>query len=398
VETDLSLFLEACPARLSAVSGSKGKSGVASALHWALNGARKAGLLPGGAFLGGNITLSPLTFLDELTGEDDVVLELSSWQLGDLRGRVNARGEALLKPRTAVLTAIMADHLDRYGTMEAYVKDKRTLYAGQDPSGATIALDDLWGRSFLAESPGRPLPCFDSVLPVGVNGGWLGETQGGLAGFVRTGNGEAAEAVPAALLVPGKHQKKNLLEAALALCDLGLPPSFVRESLGAFPGIEHRLEFFAELEGIRFYNDTAATIPEAAAAGVEALAEDPALAPPVLVVGGADKNLDFTPLAAAAAKAAAVFLLAGTGSGKILSLLRAGGINCPGEPFDNIEAAAEAALEAARTLRREGALPVPVLLSPGCASFGMFLNEFDRGRKWKEAVLKLTGYRTPPGG
>jgi UDP-N-acetylmuramoylalanine--D-glutamate ligase len=99
--------------------------------------------------------------------------------------------------------------------------------------------------------------------------------------------------------------------------------------------------------------------------------------------------LDFTPLIEAAAKAGAVLLLAGTGSERIRSLLHAAGIHCP-EPFDSVKAAAEAALEAARTLRKKSGRTVPVLLSPGCASFGMFLNEFDRGRQWKEAVRNLS--------
>ncbi|MDR1948433.1 MAG: UDP-N-acetylmuramoyl-L-alanine--D-glutamate ligase, partial [Spirochaetaceae bacterium] len=162
VETDISIFLAENPARLSAVTGSKGKSGTASAIHWALRRAREGGLLPGTAWLGGNITLSPLSFLDRLGPEDDVVLELSSWQLGDLRGRCRGSGEALLKPRCAVITAILPDHLDRYDDMETYVADKRIIYQGQDRRDATIAGDDPWGRSFRAETPGRPLVYADA--------------------------------------------------------------------------------------------------------------------------------------------------------------------------------------------------------------------------------------------
>ncbi|MDR1025257.1 MAG: UDP-N-acetylmuramoyl-L-alanine--D-glutamate ligase, partial [Treponema sp.] len=135
VETDISLFLARSPARLIAVTGSKGKSSAASALHWVLERARnpasaaRAGraVLPGKAWRGGNITVSPLSFLDQLTADDDVVLELASWQLGELRGRLKdggeGRGEPLLKPRCAVITAIMQDHLDRYPDMGTYVAD-----------------------------------------------------------------------------------------------------------------------------------------------------------------------------------------------------------------------------------------------------------------------------------
>jgi UDP-N-acetylmuramoylalanine--D-glutamate ligase len=190
----------------------------------------------------------------------------------------------------------------------------------------------------------------------------------------RAASGKTVELVPAQVLVPGYHQKKNLLAAALSLLDLGLSPEFIRESLGSFPGIEHRLEFFHEERGIRFYNDTAATIPEAAAAAVEAFDR-----PVVLITGGTDKNLDFDCLAAAAPKAKAIVLLAGTGSDKLRLLLDQAGVAYQG-PWDSVDGALRSALSMAST-------GDAVLLSPGCASFGMFLNEFDRGLKWKEAVL-----------
>jgi UDP-N-acetylmuramoylalanine--D-glutamate ligase len=387
IETDISLFLAASPARLCAVTGSKGKSGTASAIHWGLREAREGeekreALLPGRARLGGNITVSPLGFLDEdLQDDDDVVLELSSWQLGDLRGRLNGEGCPLLKPRAAVLTAILPDHLDRYPSMEAYVADKRVIYQGQDSRDATVAGSDIWGLSFRNESKGRPLVYTDSPLPEGVAGGWVsGPSFPAFArlyrGIVGGVDGAVLEVVPETILTPGSHQKKNLLAAALALLDLGLPPDFIRESLGRFPGIEHRLEFFYESGGLRFYNDSAATIPEAAAAALAAFEK-----PPILICGGTDKNLDFRPLALAAAKAKTLILLSGTGSVKLKALLEDGGIGFKG-PFDSLEAALCAALEAAE--RGD-----TVLLSPGCTSFGMFLNEFDRGAKWKETARRL---------
>jgi len=397
IETDISLFLAACPARILAVTGTKGKSTASSALYWVLNESRtKAAAPPAGtchhdpresrfpsgkARLGGNITVSPLSFLHELEEGDDVVLELSSFQLGDLRGR------ALLKPRAAILTCILRDHLDRYGTMEAYVGDKRLIYQNQDQRDVTVAGTDEWGKSFHRESRGRPITFSEAPLGEGIPGGWIADPAG--PGFARlweiprentTRGGEEGgrivEVVPERPLIPGYHQKRNLLTAALALLDLGLPADFIRESLGRFPGVEHRLEFFHERGGIRFYNDSAATIPEAVFSAVTAFEK-----PPVLVTGGTDKELDFTLLAQAAEKAKALVLLAGTGTGKLKPLLDSAGLKYQG-PFDSPEAAAKAALEAAEP-------GDTVLLSPGCASFGMFLNEFERGRKWKEAVRTL---------
>ena len=376
LETDISLFLSSCPARVIAVTGSKGKSSVSSALHWALNEGRT--VTGRKARLGGNITLSPLSFLDELEETDDVVLELSSWQLGDLGGR------DLLKPRAAVITPIMRDHMDRYDSMEAYVADKRLIYKNQEPSDVTVAMDDEWGRSFLSESRGRPLVYSEKPPGEGVSGGWIDNPEG--PGFARLWETRAAaskveaggivEVVPERPLVPGRHQKQNLLAAALALLDLGLDAGFIRESLGRFPGIEHRLEFFHESRGIRFYNDSTATIPEAAAAAIGVFEK-----PPLLVCGGTDKELDFSPLAAAAKNAGGIILLAGTGSDKLRRLLDSCGVKYRG-PFDSLEAVLDAVQEMA-------APGDTVVLSPGCTSFGMFVNEFDRGQKWKSAVREL---------
>jgi UDP-N-acetylmuramoylalanine--D-glutamate ligase len=375
VETDISLFLAACPARILAVTGTKGKSSTTSALYHVLKEAVEAQNLAGKAWLGGNITCSPLSFLDELDEKDTVALELSSWQLGDIRGR------NLLKPRAAVLTPIMRDHLDRYGTMEVYVADKRLIYADQDSNGVTVAADDDWGRSFHKESRGRPLVYSGKPLSENIPGGWISgpeapafarlwEIPGGKG--LPQGNNEPnsiVEIVPARLLVPGVHQKQNLLAAALALLDLGIKPDLIRESLGRFPGVEHRLEFFHESGGVKFYNDSAATIPEAAAAAIAAFEK-----PPILVAGGADKELDFSPLAKAAGNAKALILLAGTGTKKLKNLLDDGGVKYRG-PFDSLEPAINAVLEHT---------------TPGdCTSFGMFHNEVDRGQKWKEGVKKL---------
>ncbi|MDR2376476.1 MAG: UDP-N-acetylmuramoyl-L-alanine--D-glutamate ligase [Treponema sp.] len=372
IETDISLFLAQSPARLIAVTGSKGKSSTASALYRVLDLARRpvpdtrtgtsgipgGAVLPGRAWLGGNITVSPLSFLDQVGAGDDVVLELSSWQLGDLRGRIKEGGRPLLKPRCAVITAIMPDHLDWYGSMSAYVADKRVIYQGQDREDATVAGQDPWGESFLAETGGRPLSYGDEEEAEGLN--------------------NSRGALPAKLLVPGRHQRRNLLAAALALLDLGLPAELVREGLGSFPGIEHRLEFFHEWRGVRFYNDTAATIPEAAAAAAAAFEGCGRL---LLLAGGSDKGLGLEPLIDAAKQAGELFLLAGTATEKLIVLLRDRGIPFRG-PFQSMETAVCALLEQAR--------PADIaLLSPGCASFGMFLNEFDRGTQWKETVKRL---------
>jgi len=381
IETDISLFLSESKARLFAVTGSKGKSFTSSALNFILNSCGKS-------FLGGNITVSPLNFPQEPGENDNVVLELSSFQLGDLKGRKAEDGSALLKPAASILTSIMPDHLDRYASMEDYIDDKKNIYRGQDSNCVTVAGDDDWGKSFLSETKARKLirshkQEISSALSDEQSGGCIDSSGRGIARLLnfRGVPDEITELVPQKILTPGSHQKINMLSAALAVFALGGKAQTIRAALSTFPGIEHRLEFFHESNGIRYYNDSAATIPEAAAACIEALTEPSMQGGLILVTGGTDKNLDFTPLARAAKKAKSIILLEGTGSEKLIPLLRENGVSYSG-PFNDLDKAVHCAREKA-----SGA--DIVALSPGCASFGMFLNEFDRGMKWKEAVARM---------
>ncbi|MBU0927758.1 MAG: UDP-N-acetylmuramoyl-L-alanine--D-glutamate ligase [Spirochaetes bacterium] len=361
VETDLSVFLRLCPARIAAVTGSKGKSTTSTALAWMLG---SSGVK---TFLGGNITVSPLGFLDETGPDDVVVLELSSWQLGDLKGL------GALRPSVAALTRIVPDHLDRYGTMEAYVADKRLIYADQGPEDWTVYdIDDPYGRSFAAETKARTL-AYGANLPegaLGVSVPAIGPCVAELPGLGR------AVLVPEGLLVPGAHNRRNVAAAAIAAWALGAAPSAIASAAASFKGVEHRLEPIRTRRGVRWYNDSAATVPEATRAAVEAFSE-----PVVLITGGTDKKLDFAEARAAYRAAAALVLLEGTGTDKIRAILDADSIPYRG-PFSSIQ---EAVLEASAAAT-PGSI---VALSPGCTSFGMFKNEFDRGRSFKAAVAAL---------
>jgi UDP-N-acetylmuramoylalanine--D-glutamate ligase len=146
--------------------------------------------------------------------------------------------------------------------------------------------------------------------------------------------------------------------------------------LATFPGVEHRLEHFADKDGVAWYNDSAATIPQAVGAALDSFE-----GPVILITGGTDKNIDFRPVRSVYAKAKLAILLAGTGTDKLKPLLEEDGVPFIG-PFDDLGKAVSEAIGIARS-------GDTVLLSPGCASFGMFLNEFDRGRKFKETTLEL---------
>ncbi len=358
IESDISVFLGLSESPVIAITGSKGKSTTVSAIK---HGFDSAGMK---SLLGGNITVSPLSFLGETGPDIPVTLELSSWQLADLKGL------GVLKPRISAITSIMPDHQNYYGSMEAYVADKRIIYAEQGKGDFTLcSRDDGWGLSFASETPAKPVFFSGATLPGGMDGAFLD----GREGFFRSGASKVP-IVPSELLVPGGHQKRNLLVAGAALYLYGVAPSAIAPAMASFPGVEHRLEFFAERDGVRCYNDSAATIPEAVAAAIEAFDR-----PLVLITGGTDKDLDFSPLSAQVEKPKDIILIAGSGTDKLIPILRSAGRLFRG-PFDSLEKAVDEAFASAKP-------GDAILLSPGCTSFGMFLNEFDRGTKFKNLVL-----------
>lgn len=321
------------------------------------------------AFLGGNITVSPLGFLDEAGPNDYVVLELSSWQLGDLAGM------GVLKPHVAVMTRIVPDHLDRYGTMEAYVADKRLLYADQTAGDWMVhESDQPYGQSFASETKARTLGYGNVLAPNGF--GLLVPDALDRPCMARLPGLEPVELVPARLRVPGAHTRRNLAAAALAAWTCGADPQDIAKAASSFTGIEHRLEPVRERRGVRWFNDSAATVPEAVRAAVESFAE-----PVVLITGGTDKQLDFEVARDAYRTADSIVLLAGSGTDKIRAILDRDGLEYHG-PFDSLKQA----VDMAAILAHPGC---NVILSPGCTSFGMFKNEFDRGRSFKATISAL---------
>ncbi|MFO8064113.1 MAG: UDP-N-acetylmuramoyl-L-alanine--D-glutamate ligase [Spirochaetia bacterium] len=365
IETDISVFLTQSSTRLVAVTGSKGKSSTSAAVHHILS------TTIGNSYLGGNITNSPLEFAEEAGPHSTVVLELSSFQLGDLE--MTPGGIAALRPDIAMITSIFPDHLNYYRSMAEYVADKRLIYAGQGPGDWTIARDDEYGTSFLAETPARRAVLCDHPI-AGAGNAWEAYAYlDGHIGFACT-EGHDEDVVPEHLLVAGIHMRRNLLAAALAARLLGVDASAAREAVSSFPGIGHRLEHVRERNGIHFYNDSAATIPEAALEAVSAFE-----APVHLIAGGSVKNIDLGLFGRISERVARVYLLQGSAAAAISSVTHEHKL---AGPFDSLASALHAAVSNAR----RGDV---VILSPGCASFGMFQNEFDRGRQFRDLVANL---------
>ena len=357
IETDITVFLHYSDARFIAVTGTKGKSTTASAVHHCLTHDGAC------AFLGGNITTSPLDFLEEITKMPrPVVLELSSWQLADAAHR------GLLTPEISVVTNVLRDHQNRYSEMSEYVKDKQMVCAEQQAgSTAVLNYDDPVVRRF--DSVTKADVAFISArpLPVELRGAWFTDE-----GAVDNLAGKPDHIMPRELRVPGEHSRLNMLAAATASVCFGLDRRAVRDQLSTFGGIPHRLEHVASVNGVAFINDSAATIPDATVAATASYDR-----PIHLVMGGTDKKLDFGVLKRLRARS--IHLLEGSASTGIRESLSQSPVS---GPFTSLDDAFSSAVAAAS----KGDI---VLFSPGCASFEMFLNEFDRGNSFKRLVKKL---------
>ncbi|TVR60674.1 MAG: UDP-N-acetylmuramoyl-L-alanine--D-glutamate ligase [Spirochaetaceae bacterium] len=374
IVTDISVFLDEFHGTVIAVTGTKGKSTTASAIHHALK------THTDNVFLGGNITVSPLSFIEETDENSTVVLELSSFQLGDLAYVAALSRRAVYAPHVALITNIHVDHLDYYGSMESYVADKRVVFASQSATHETIVRNDSYGAQFARETRARvtvfgPEPAGDGAFlaPDGT-------------GLLR--RADSVETIlPAKRKLPGEHNAENLLAAALAVHAVGMPRENAARALAEFPGIEHRMEFCADLDRVAVFNDSAATIPEATLAAVSSFDR-----PVVLITGGNDKNLAYDAFTEIASRVSAVYLLDGTATPMIRDFFAernpADAIHGPYSSLDNC-------VSDAVTHAPENSI---VLFSPGCTSFGMFANEFDRGRKFKRAVeeIALAGRRRRP--
>jgi UDP-N-acetylmuramoylalanine--D-glutamate ligase len=347
IETDISVFLASHEGPVLAVTGTKGKSSTASALHHLLTAEHPS------ARLGGNITISPLSFQRELRGDEVVVLELSSFQLGDLTLTENWKQGACRPFDVAVLTNLLPDHQDYYSSMEEYARDKAIIFERQPDNGwVVLAGHDQYSMAYEPPHPER-------VVRIGKN---------------QEHDPHFHELLPEELPIAGSHMKRNLFTAAVAAACFGMDPEGIRAAASHYRGIPHRLERVATIDGVTFVNDSAATIQEAALAAVTSFDR-----PVHLIAGGSDKGLPLDQFPEIGRRVASLALLAGSATAKIMRLLDDAACSYSG-PHDSLLGA----LSIARSNARPGDI---VLLSPGCASFGMFRNEFDRGDQFRELVV-----------
>ena len=362
IETDISIFLKYNKRPVIAVTGSKGKSTTVSAIFDVLH------QIDHKVKLGGNITTSPLNFIDECTNKDDsgVILELSSWQLADLKDK------NLLVPEISVITNIMPDHQNRYTSMDEYIEDKKLIYADQTNKDYLICnYDDEYGKIFAKESKAKIFFVSAGSLPENIDGAFIVNYEG----YVRI-KGKVEKVLSKDLKIPGEHNRLNLLYAAMVLRLYGTEAGQISKGLKEFKGIAHRMELITIINNVSWFNDSASTIPQATAAALRG-AEKPVR----LIAGGTDKKLDFNGTIEAFALAKKIYLLEGSATERLIILLKNKNITYKG-PYNNLESAV-------KEVAKECESGEIVIFSPGATSFGMFNNEFDRGDQFKQMVMDL---------
>ena len=359
IEMEIALFFLACPGRIIGVTGTRGKTTTASLIYKILQ--------EGGAstVLGGNVAgVETLSLLPQITDETLAVLELSSWQLEGLAPHA-------LSPAVAVMTNVYPDHLNTYTSMEDYAEAKANIFRHQHAGDLAIFnYDNLWTRRFGEEAPGRV---------------WFTSIERG--GSFKRGSTTISPFIFHETALVGKHNLENVLLATTTARLLGFSDEIIAAAVRGFHGVAHRLEEIAVINGVRYINDSASTTPVAGRVGVEAFE-----GPIILVAGGNTKHLPLEDWPATIVRRCrAVVLLAGTGTEELLpavheEVVKQGVSNPVHGIFDNFTRA----LDTAVSLTRPGDV---LLFSPGFTSFGMFLNEFDRGDQFVAYVRGLKGER-----
>jgi UDP-N-acetylmuramoylalanine--D-glutamate ligase len=335
VRMSADLFAEISGIECIGITGTRGKSTTTHMLATILDRGGKKVLL------GGNVRgVSTLALLDQVQGNEIAVLELDSWQCQGF-------GEARLSPHIAVFTTFYPDHLNYYhGDLDAYLADKANIFLNQ------IETDTLILGS---QAAGIVREKYQDEI---------------LADLVIASEDDIAEGWQ--LRVPGEHNRYDAGLALMAARTQGIPDDVSRVALESFPGVPGRLELVTQNQGIKFYNDTNSTTPEATLAALHALGNNI-----ILIAGGNDKGLDMNALLLEIPKhAKRVILLAGTGTTRILPFLPEASV------FADLKSAVREAVKAAQP-------GDSILFSPAFTSFGMFKNEYDRGDQFDALVREL---------
>ncbi|MEK7167730.1 MAG: UDP-N-acetylmuramoyl-L-alanine--D-glutamate ligase, partial [Patescibacteria group bacterium] len=356
IETDISLFFQMTDRkRIIGITGTRGKSTTASLIYDLIHAVDKH------AVLGGNITRSPLAQLAKIKKGGMVVLELSSWMLESLEKT---------SPHISVFTNLYPDHLNTYSGMEEYASAKKNIFKSQNLQDfAVLNRDNGWTKKMGSKVPSQrfwfSLKEFKEENGCFARRGWI----------VFRRDGKETKVLPIKeIKLLGKHNLENVLASVCVGMISGLNPSLVRKTVKGFKGVPDRLELLKEVKEVKFYNDTTSTTPEATLAALSSFN----LKKIVLLAGGADKGLDFKKVVGEMQKCKKAILFKGSGTERILKIWK----NKKPLVADSMGQALDLGLSFAR----KGDI---IILSPACASFGLFNNEFDRGGQFRKLVKEL---------
>ena len=360
ITSEIEMLMNVCPCKVIGVTGSDGKTTTTSLIYEIL---KEGGY---NCHLGGNIGIPLFTQVKDFEEDDIVILELSSFQLMQME----------ISPDISVITNISPNHLDKHKDYEEYIEAKKTIFKFQDNDGRIVLnYDNDITRNCSNEADGKVV-FFSSKekLEDGViyDNGTIKECQDGVRRHIIDTN---------EIHLRGIHNYENICAAIAATSGLVDTETQIK-AIKNFKGVEHRLEFVRELDGVKWYNDSIGTSPSRTIAGLNSFQEKI-----VLIAGGYDKNLDYGPLAKPILEKVSKLVLMGRTSTKIYNAV----INELAKDPDVVYpiyrvSTLEQAVERARKIANPGEI---ILFSPASASFDMFKNFAERGEKFKECVNEL---------
>jgi UDP-N-acetylmuramoylalanine--D-glutamate ligase len=366
-------FFDYCPARIIGVTGTKGKGTTVSLIARILQAAHLADVTgpymksSTKIYVTGNIgKQDPLDILPELSSDDIVVFELSSFQLQDLTR----------SPWAGVCLMVTQEHLDHHTSVEEYQHAKSSIIAHQSSDDIAIYSDDYPASIAIGQSGKGHTFAYSRFHSVR-SGVYAEGEQIHIAGMPTSGDFTVADR-----LLRGAHNLENICAAVAVGASVGVPLEVLAQAIKEFPGLEHRLEFVGEYEGVSFYNDSISTVPESSIAALQAFEE-----PKIIILGGSEKGSDFIEL------------------GKVVAASNMRGVILIGDMTERLAAALQQAgntalvVSGARSMSEIFAQIAGmaqtgdvVLLSPACASFGIFKNYQDRGEQFKAAARQFRAF------
>ena len=359
VTTEVEMLMEMCPCKIIGVTGSDGKTTTTSMINAIL---KKAGY---NTFLGGNIGTPLFTKLPEIKPDDIVVLELSSFQLMNMQ----------VSPDIAVITNITPNHLNIHKDYQEYIDAKKNIFKNQDESGILILnYDNDITRSCAKEAKGKVI-FFSSKEKL--DNGFIVDEE-----IIKECEDKVRKHIlnTNEVILSGNHNFQNIataLAATKTLVDTDIAVQAIKE----FKPVEHRIEFIREIDGVKWYNDSASSSPTRTLSGINAFKENI-----VLIAGGYDKNLDYEPLAKPVLDKVSTLILIGQTAEKIFDVVK----NEADKQNKKIDIymcdSLEQTIDIAKKTSKKGDV---VLFSPASASFDMFKNFADRGEKFKNLVNNI---------